>query len=365
MSRLRPAPLRRRPLEGPTGQGRPFRGRALGVCVAILSTAIAPSRSEGQAHTLEEWLRDRGEFTNSDIRSLRAGSPVVRVVGEDRRDGLSLLGAVRVATVPSQLIALWNRPSEFFQGRSTLAVGEVRLPPRIDDFRDLRVPESDMGELPTCRPGSCRVKLAREPMGALSSAARRPREDREASVTAQFRSMLFDYADGFVRQGLGALPPYVDKSRPMSTLEALAPLRAMDASFFGQSRILTRHLRTFPRTPAEGVTDRMAWTLEDVGIRPTLRLFHTALIQPPDAPAVDALVAIQQLYASHYLLASTTYLSLVVDTSVAEEPARYLVLLSRYRFDDEVTGVRRTALTLRSVENQEGRLRMLQQRLRP
>ncbi|NNM32451.1 MAG: hypothetical protein HKO53_05270, partial [Gemmatimonadetes bacterium] len=268
--------------------------------------AGSTSGVQAQSNTLEDWLRESGEFTNSDIRSLRTGAPVVRVVGPEGRDGLFLLGAVRVATTPAQLIALWNRPSEFFRGRSTLAVGEVHLPPRIDDFRDLRLPESDLQELPFCRPGSCRVKLAEGPMTTLSAASRRPPEDREAAVTARFRSMLFEYADDFVRRGLSALPPYVDKARPTSTVEALAPLRAMDTSFFAQSRVLTRHLRTFPRTLAEGVTDRMAWTLEDVGIRPTIRLLHTALIQPPDAPSVDALIAIQQLYASHYLLASTT-----------------------------------------------------------
>lgn len=333
--------------------------------ICLFGALLVPSDAGGQVNALEGWLRQSGDFTNSDIRSLRTGSPVVRVVGPEAGDGLSLLGAVRVATTPAQFIALWNRPSEFFRDRSVLAVGEVHLPPRIDDFRELQVPESDLEELPACRPGSCRVKLAAEPMTVLPEAARRPRGDREAAVTAHFRSMLFGYADGFVRRGLAALPPYVDKTRPVSTAEALGPLRAMDASFFAQSGTLTRHLRTFPRSVAEGVTDRMAWTLEDVGVRPTIRLLHTALIQPPDAPAVDAQVAIQQLYASHYLLASTTYLSLVVDTSVAGEPARYLVLLSRYRFDEDVTGVSRTALTLRSVENQEARLLMLQQRLRP
>ena len=344
---------------------RRFRLHRVILGLAVLVITALGNDVRGQTNSLEAWLRDSGEFSNSDMRSLRTGSPVVRVVGPDGRDGLFLLGAVRVATTPAQLIALWNRPSEFFRGRSTLAVGEVHLPPRIGDFRDLRVPDSDLRELSVCRPASCRIKLPEEAMGPLASAARQPRGDREAAVTARVRNMLFEYADDFVRSGLSALPPYADKDRPVSTLEAVGPLRTMDAEFFEQSRVLTSHLRSFPRSMGEGVTDRMAWTLEDVGIRPTIRLFHSALIQPPDAPAVDVLIAIQQLYASHYLLASTTYLSLVVDTSVAGEPARYLVLLSRYRFDGEVTGMSRTALTLRSVENQEDRLRRLQQRLRP
>ncbi len=318
-----------------------------------------------QSGSLEQWLRSEGEFTNSEMRSLRTGAPVVRIVGPDDRGGLSLLGAVRVATTPAGLIALFNRPSEFLAAPSTLAAGQVHIPPRIDDFRTVRLPPSDLLELAACRPGSCKVKLARGPMADLSEAAHGPPNDQEASVTARFRAMLFDYADVFVRRGLHGLPEYVDKPRPWSTAEAMAPLRALDASFFEQSRILTQHLRAFPNSTAEGVTDRMAWTLEDVGIRPTVRLLHMSLIQPPDAPAVDALIAIQQLYATHYLQASATYLSLVIDTSVAGEAARFLVLLSRFSFDDEVTGIRRSALTRSSVANQEARLRMLQQKLRP
>ncbi|MDH3224763.1 MAG: hypothetical protein OEO23_13675, partial [Gemmatimonadota bacterium] len=311
------------------------------------------------------WLRGEGGFTNSEMRSLRTGAPLVRIVDSESLATLSLLGAVRVATTPASVIALFNRPSEFLATPSTLAAGQVHIPPRIDDFRTIRLPPSDLPELAACRPGSCKVKLALGPMADLGEAARGPPIDREASVTARFRSMLFDYADSFVRQGLDGLPEYVDKARPLSTAAAMAPLRALDPSFFEQSRVLTRHLRAFPHSTAEGVTDRMAWTLEDVGLRPTVRLLHLALIQPPDAPSVDALIAIQQLYATHYLQASITYLSLVIDTSVAGEAARFLVLLSRFSFDGEVTGIRRSALVRSSVANQEARLRTLQQRLRP
>lgn len=326
---------------------------------------LTPPQAWGQSSTLERWLRDEGRFSNSEIRELRAGSPVVRAVGPDDPRGMALLGAVRVATTPARMLALANRPADLFNTQSVLAAGEVHIPPRIGDFSPLAAPPSDIQELRTCTPGACKVKLPARAMQDLAPAARGPLDEAIARVTAHVRSMLFDYAEAFVRDGLAALPPYVDKPEPVTPLEALAPLRVLDQSFFAQSRSLTGHLRRFPRSDATGITDRLLWTVEDVGLRPTIRLLHVALTQPDDSPGVDVEVAVQQLYASHYLTASTTFLSLVIDTSVLDEPGRFLISLTRHRFDEEVDGMSRTALRRETIDDEGRRLLTLQQRLRP
>jgi len=331
--------------------------------VALLLVPFQPV--QGQAPTLERWLRDEGGFSNSDLRDLRAGTPVVRAIGPDDPSGLALLGAVRVATTPARMLALANRPVELLSDRPVLAAGDIHIPPQVGDFSSLTVPASDIQELRGCTPGSCRVKLPGRAMQDLVPAARSPGTEAVAGVTAHFRSMLFDYAERFVRDGLAALPPYVDKAEETSPLEALAPLRVLDQSFFAQSTALASHLDRFPESTASGITDRLVWTVEDVGLRPTIRLLHLALTQPGDSPAVDVAVAIQQLYASHYLVASITFLSLVIDTSVLGEPARFLVMLTRHRFDEEVDGMSRTALRRGTVDDETRRLLSLQQRLRP
>ena len=347
----------------PTRRGRPR--RLLGCLTAAALASGLPTPGTAQEGTLERWLRDEGGFTNSNVRDLRSGSPVVRLVGPDGPRVIGFLGAVRVATTPAHLLALANRPADLLMDRSTMAVGEVDIPPRFGDFRDLRVPLSDVRELRVCSPGDCKVKLPSAAIQELVGLARAPNGEAVANVTAHVRSMLFDYADRFVREGLTGLPAYGDKPESVSPIESLAPLRALDGSLFGQSRVLTNHLRRYPESSASGVTDRLAWIIEDVGLRPTIRLLHLSLIQPPDVPAVDAIVGIEQLYASHYLAGSTTFLSLIVDTSITGEPARYLVMLTRYLFDEEVDGVGRAALRRSMLVDQNRRLLTLQQRLRP
>lgn len=306
-----------------------------------------------------------GDLANSDMRELRRGTPVVRLLMSSGGSELGVLGAVRVATTPAQLIALANRPADLLDDPTVLAVGEVHIPPRVQDFSRLRVPTADIRELRRCTPGNCKVKVARSFMEEMATVAQGARSEAEAAVTARVRSMLFDYSDRFVREGISGLPAAADKSTEISPARALAPLRVLDGTLFGQSQVLTDHMRRYPNSNASGITDRLAWTVEDVGLRPTIRLLHLALIQPPDVPAVDAIVGIEQLYASHYLLASTTFLSLVTDASVTGEPARYLILLTRYRFDQDVDGLSRTALDRTTVTEHRRKLLRLQQRLRP
>ncbi|MGI9625567.1 MAG: hypothetical protein ACR2QM_01915 [Longimicrobiales bacterium] len=332
-----------------------------------LSWAAAgpPASLSAQSQSLEGWLRNVGQLANSDMRELRRGTPVVQLLDSPDDSELGILGAVRVATTPAQLIALANRPAELLSDQTVVAVGEVHIPPRVQDFSRLQVPSADVRELGRCRPGSCKVKVAGPFMEGLAAAARRTRSESLAAVTARVRRMLFEYSDQFVVDGLSSLPAAVDKPTQTTPLEAAAPLRALYNTLFGQSQVLTNHMRRYPLSNAAGVTDRLAWTVEDVGLRTTIRLLHLTLIQPPDVPAVDAIVGIEQLYASHYLLASTTFLSLVTDASVTGEPARYLILMTRYRFDEEVDGMSRTALERSTATEHRRKLLRLQQRLRP
>ena len=101
---------------------------------------------------------------------------------------------------------------------------------------------------------------------------------------------------------------------------------------------LQRYLVAYPHGKLNGAREVLFWADDALpGLKPILSVSHLVVYSPPEFPDVT-LMATKQIYANHYFEAAFDLTAIVEDARVAEQPAIYLVVLQRFRFDDLPSG---------------------------
>ena len=105
------------------------------------------------------------------------------------------------------------------------------------------------------------------------------------------------------------------------------------------------------------------WSKESLGAKPIVNITHVAMIESRDERIREAIVAKKQVYASHYILASLSFMAISASPDGAHQ---YLVYLNRSRSDvfDGLFGglIRRTIARRLRAEAPEA-LKVLRERL--
>jgi hypothetical protein len=113
------------------------------------------------------------------------------------------------------------------------------------------------------------------------------------------------------------------------------------------------YLEEYPRSQPSGAEDFFYWSTVDFGLKPTVRVNHVIIHPLAARPSgVSHVIAIKQLYASHYFQTTLELRFLVDDARRADRPGFYLVSITRSRIDG--TGGLKGSL-LRSVISRRSR----------
>jgi hypothetical protein len=110
----------------------------------------------------------------------------------------------------------------------------------------------------------------------------------------------------YLGDGLGALPPYHDKERPVDVAEAFG--RLVERSVYLDR--VPQIKDSLGRPAANEMTvSYVYWSIEDFGRKQVIRMTHVVIVRPGVTGLPEVLVASTQVYASHYVdaaLAVTT-----------------------------------------------------------
>ena len=290
--------------------------------VAALSTHVA---FEPQAPGGLPRFDAAAHFTRDQQARLRTGAAVVSVPHADDAE-LAMVGAVRTDARADRLIE-WSRQSHRLYSRAPTPAGaQLSKPPRIEDFSGVTLSGADLDALRKCKPGDCEVKLGDREIAEIRRAIGGAGSNWKSAALDAYRSVLVARATEFLAKGhLGAsavhdhgklVEPGAEFARIIEGPErsAVAPL-GVDG-----------YLRALPADRA-GVESLLFWWKSSAsGARETLLITHVAIFN--QAGRNDVVIAESQVYASHYLDASVTYLLLT-----GEAPNRYFVYLRRAKVD--------------------------------
>ena len=106
---------------------------------------------------------------------------------------------------------------------------------------------------------------------------------------------------------------------------------------------LIAYLEHYPRSRPAGVEDFIYWSVADFGLKPTLRVNHVITYPLAARPSgVSHVIAIKQLYASHYFHTALE-LRFLADDRRADRGGFYLLSIIRSRIDG-TTGLKGSLL---------------------
>ena len=155
-----------------------------------------------------------------------------------------------------------------------------------------------------------------------------PNVIEEVNNLAKHRIMQL--LDSYQHYGDRALGTYRDKRDPLSVAEDFRSVLGRVEFFPQYLPELNRYLLEFPHSKPVGTEDFFYWEKVNFGLKPTIRINHGVVYQPPGAGQRIYVLAIKQLYATHYFQTAID-LSFCVNGSGASNGGFYLITVKASR----------------------------------
>lgn len=282
--------------------------------------------------SLGHFLSTSFGFTAAQVASVRAGRPVAVNMPSSLDREVAVAGAIHIDATAERLVALLQDVEQLESGPGFLRTRRLSDPPRLEDFADLELPAADVKALRKCRPGDCDVKLGQGAFDLLEQIDWRA-ADATAQVNALARRIALGYVEAYRKGGNGELAIYRDSERPQFIAGEFAEMVARTRLLPDMLPELADFLLHYPaaRRP-EGSSDFFYWSLADFGLKPVLRLNHVVVYRTGEPIATRYVVAVKQLYASHYFHTALE-IRAVVDDAARPGKACYLVMMNMARSD--------------------------------
>ena len=306
-----------------------FVGFALNV--ALLIATASPS---AQSSAFVDNLLRRERFSAADLSALDAGAAIVKSLDTPVRQELAHFGAVYIDAATDRIVDRFMDIERFERGPGIRQIGRFGTPPRLADLASLILPARDVAALATCRPGDCDVKLSTAAMARFRNQVDWSSRNAEQQADEVARQMILEMVRTYQANGNAALGYYDDGPAPLAVAEQF---RALLTSGYGLPLPvpeLMAYLDEYPRRRPAGVEDFFYWSVVDFGLKPTVRVNHVIVYPLAGRPSgVSHVIAIKQLYASHYFHTTLELRFLVDAERRADRRGSYLVSITRSRID--------------------------------
>jgi hypothetical protein len=297
----------------------------------LLVAIVSPAAQSGSF--VDNLLRQE-RFSAADLRALDGGAAVVKSLDTSVRQELAHFGAVSIDTSTERFVDRFRDIERFESGPGIPQIGRFSSPPRLEDLASLTLPATDVTALASCDPGDCHVKLSAASMARFRKQVNwsSPTAPLQANLVA--REVILDLVRTYQAQGNAALGHYDDGHEPLPVATQFHALLSSSNKLPIPVPGLMAYLAEYPRSRPAGAEDFFYWSVVDFGLKPTVRVNHVVIYPLAARPSgVSHVIAIKQLYASHYFHTTLELRFLVDDVRRADRRGFYLLSITRSRID--------------------------------
>jgi len=259
--------------------------------------------------SLERYLSDVVHPSAAERRRLLSGAPLTKMLDGDTSRQVSVFGAIWINGSPSRYVEAVNNIETFEDGRAFKRTRRISTPPRVEDFDDLRLPETAVADLRMCRLGDCAVKLDAQGIEAFRTQIDWNAPDRHAAAEALMRRVAFERSQAYLAGGNRRLPVYQDKPMPISAAEEFRALAADLPVLTTHLPDVHQYLLDYPQARLPGVSSFLYWQETEFGLKPTIRISHLMIREQADV----VVVATKMIYANHYFRSALELRVLIPD----------------------------------------------------
>jgi hypothetical protein len=285
----------------------------------------------GSAQTTPElrvFFKEQVGLSDDQIAIIARGGAIAKVLPSQRPSEIVVFGAVFVNAAAEEYVKFAFDIDRLRRLPSYLGVGRISDPPTLADLEGFALEPEDLRDLKTCKPGKCAVQLPTEAMQELQRSLDWSSAPAVASqVNERIQRIALEVLRRYQAEGNSALGIYRDNSHPF---DVDAELR----SLLGRSEVLpvylpalSRYLLDYPNTTLPNVESSFYWERVNFGLKPTLRLNHVVTYRSAGPRGAAQVVAVKQLYASHYFQLALDISECIPDMSPDGIKGFYLISL--------------------------------------
>jgi len=272
-----------------------------------------------------------------------AGRPVARVLDWGKPSEVYVFGAVYIDGSPDAYLKTARNISKLAGTPGYLGIGELPASATGADLSALSLDQDDIKALKSCREANCDVQLPTASIQAFQDAVNWSQPDAASQANGLARGMVLDLIRAYRRGGNDALGTYRDKQNPSRVAEQFETMVGRSAELPDVLPELRQYLLQYPDADLPGADSFFYWEKVNFGLKPTIRVNHGVVYRAPARGGDIAVVAIKQLYASHYFHTALDVSVCVGDPAKPGRRGFYLITLKSSE-QDGLTGVKGSVL---------------------
>lgn len=268
----------------------------LRIVLVFVAAHIAMAQSGSFPARLESYLNDAVRLTRGERQRLLNGEPVTRLLDADGGKEVAVFGAVWIKAPMRRYVEAVTDIETFERGGAFKVTKRISMPPRLEDFSALRLPDEDLDALRSCRVGDCDVKLSEEALKRFRSEIDWRAPHARAAANALMQRLAFEYVNRYLEGGNQQLAVYRDNAQPTFVMREFRTMVDQMPELTTYMPNMRRYLLEYPRVTLPDATTFLYWQETQFGLKPTIRISHLTIRESPD----DTVVTSKMLYASHY-----------------------------------------------------------------
>ena len=279
----------------------------------------------------EEFLRTRMQLSANQIAEIRKGKAVAKILPSAERSDILVSGAVYIRAKPIAYVQLMSDVDRLRKLPGYLGAGEFSNPPQIDDLNGFSLDQDDIKDLKKCKPSSCELQLPEESMEAVRNSIDWRSRDLLQQINNRAKRGMIGLLEAYQQNGGRALGTYVDKPDPVPVAEQFKSLLSRVEFVPQYLSDLNRYLIDYPNSKPDGTREFFYWEKVNFGLKPTIRLNHGVVYRASDSEQQIHVLAIKQLYATHYFQTAVDLSFCIQKSGVSGKEGFYLITIKASR----------------------------------
>lgn len=279
----------------------------------------------------EEFLRLQMQLSRSEIANIQEGKAIAKIIASSNPSDIFVFGAVYIHAKPLAYLQLMSDIVRLNTLTGYLGAGEFSQTPTVGNMDGLTLDPEDIKDLKNCRPEDCELQLPEESMESARKAINWGSPNLEQAVNDLAKHRIIQLLQSYQQTGDRALGTYRDKRDPLPVAEHFRSVLGRVQFFPQYLPELNRYLLEYPRARPIGARDFFYWEKVNFGLKPTIRVNHGVMYHPPGAEQQVYVLAIKQLYATHYFQTAIDLSFCVEGSGSSEEEGFYLITVKASR----------------------------------
>ena len=305
------------------------------------------------------FFKEQIGLRDDQIATIDDGGVAVKALPSKTPAEVIVFGATYVNAAPEEYLEFAFDMDRLRKLPSYLGARRFSNPPTLADLEGFTLEPDDIKNLRSCRPGKCKVQLSEEAMLQLQEAVDWSAADVADQVNARVRQMALDLLVRYQERGNSALEIYQDQSRAFDMDDSFQSLLSRSEILPVYLPELKRYLLEYPAATPPGVESFFYWEKVDFGLKPTLRLNQVIAYRSTGPRGTAHVVAVKQLWASHYLQLALDLTACVPGSGGANGAGSYVISLkgsTQQGLTGLIGSLRRRAVVRRTISAQENGL---------